>query len=109
MAGWSMKCKQCGADLGGLEKAEASICLRVRGDEETRTYFLCTACDVYTVWVWIEEFFTDKDSLFAIGPIPREKGDEIVAKIRKCPDPGLISCRCPTHQEMSSWPLASGL
>ena len=101
MAGWSMKCKQCGADLGGHEKAAASICLRVRGDEETRTYFLCTACDAYSVWVCIEDFFTDEYTMFPTGPIPRKKGDEIVAKIRKCPAPDILACRCPTHQEMS--------
>ena len=98
---WSMKCDKCGADLGGLEKRAASICLRVRGDEETRSYFLCTDCDVYTVWVCIEDFFTDKDTFFTVGPIPREKGDKIIEKIRKCPAPDIMSCRCPTHEELS--------
>jgi len=91
MAHWSMKCTKCGADLGGLEKKAATICLSVMGDEETRSYFLCEECDVYSVWVCIEDFFTDEDTLFASGPIPREKGDGIVEKIRKC----------PAHREMS--------
>jgi len=103
-----MKCQQCGADLGGHDKAVASICVRVRGDEETRSYFLCTACNVYSAWVWIEEFFTDKDTLYPRGPIPKEKGDAIVDKIRRCPAPDLMSCHCPTHEEMSCWPLADG-
>ena len=102
MAEWSTKCVRCGADLGGFEKEAASICLRVRGDEETRTYFLCEACDVYSVWVCIEDFFdATPDTLFASGPVPREKGDEIVEMIRKCPAPGNLSCRCPTHEELS--------
>ena len=48
-----------------------------------------------------EEFFTDEITLFSTGPISREKGDEIVEKIRKCPSPDIKSCRCPTHKEMS--------
>ncbi len=96
-----MKCKKCGADLGGYEEQAASICLRVRGDEETRSYFLCPECDVYSVLVCIEDFFTDKDTMFSTGPIPREKGDKIVEKIRKCPAPDNVLCRCPTHEEMS--------
>ncbi len=98
---WSIKCKMCGADLGSLENRAASICLRVRGDEETRSYFLCKDCDVYTVWVCIEDFFTDDEILFAMGPILREQGDKIVEQIRKCPAPDSMSCRCPTHEELS--------
>ena len=98
---WSMKCEKCGADLGGLEKRAASICLRVRGDEETRSYFLCKDCDVYSVWVCIEDFFTDEEFIITVGPIPREKGDKIIEQIRKCPSPNNMSCRCPTHEELS--------
>ena len=103
MADWSMKCKKCGADLGGFENEAASICLRVRGDGETRTYFLCTHCDAYSVWVWVEEFFTDRDTLYGSGPISRKEGDKIVEMIRKCPAPNNKSCKCPTHEEMSGW------
>ncbi|MCP4368587.1 MAG: hypothetical protein GY797_10820 [Deltaproteobacteria bacterium] len=100
---WTMKCEKCGADLGDIENNVASICLRVRGEEETRSYFLCKACDVYSVWICIEDFFTDKDTFFARGPIPREKGDEIIDKIRKCSNPGNVPCGCPTHKEMESF------
>ncbi len=101
MTRWSMKCIQCGADLGGLENKVASISLSFRGDEMERVYFLCTTCDVYTAWVCIEDFFTDKDTMFAEGPVPREKGDLIVDKIRKCPAPNIKSCRCLIHEELS--------
>ena len=101
MAHWSMKCIKCDADLGGLDEMVASICLSFRGDEMDRTYFLCVECDVYTVWVCIEDFFTDKDTFFPEGPISREKGDVIVDKIRNCPAPNIKSCRCPVHEEMS--------
>lgn len=97
---WTMKCMKCGADLGGLEKKVASICIRPMGDEETRSYFLCKECDVYSVWICIEDFFTDKDTFFSRGPIPRDKGDKIIDKIRKCPSPSNMSCRCPIHKEM---------
>jgi hypothetical protein len=95
-----MKCEKCGADLGGLEKKVASIHIRPMGDEEIRSYFLCRECDVYSVWVCIEDFFTDKDTMFARGPISREKGDKIIEKIRKCSDPDEVSCSCTIHKEM---------
>ena len=96
-----MECKKCGADLGGHEKAVATICLRVQGNEETRSYYLCHKCNVYSESVCIEEFFTDEITLFSTGPISREKGDIIVEKIRKCPAPEIKCCRCATHREMS--------
>ena len=100
---WTMKCEKCGAELGGLEKKVASICIRPRGDEETRSYFLCNECNAYSVWVCIEDFFTDKDTFFSRGPISREDGDEIINKIRKCSTPGNMSCRCPIHKEMEEF------
>jgi hypothetical protein len=99
-----MKCVKCGADLGSFEKAVASICTRPIGDEEDRSYFLCKECNVYSVWVCIEDFFTDKDTMFARGPIPREEGDRIIDKIRESPNPNNMSCRCPIHKEMESLP-----
>ena len=102
MSDWSITCVQCGADLGGFDKAAASITLRPREDEEDRTYFLCPTCNVYTVWICIEDFFTDECKLFATGPVSREEGDGIVARIRECPDPRNMSCKCPTHREMES-------
>ncbi len=96
-----MKCKKCGTDLGGLHKRVASICLLAQGDEEVRSYFLCKACNVYTVWFVIENFFTDELTRFAADPIPREKGDKIIENIRKCPDPMDKWCTCPTHEELS--------
>lgn len=97
-----MKCKKCGGDLGGLDRRVAYICLRVSGDEEDRSYFLCKVCDVYTVWIWNEPFFTDEDVMFSVGPLSREVGDEIIEKIRRCPSPHSVSCRCPTHEELSN-------
>lgn len=99
---WSMKCQECGADLGGMDKKAASICLRVMGDEETRTYFLCTSCNMYSIWVYIEEFFTDKETFFCAGPVSREEGDKAVQMIQTCPAPGMKSCKCPAHRDMES-------
>ncbi|MEN8151271.1 MAG: hypothetical protein ABFS86_15755 [Planctomycetota bacterium] len=101
MANWSMKCRKCGADLGDLREAAASICLRPREDEETRTYFFCEACGVWSVWLCIEDQWTDEDKLIAVGPVSREEGDRIVALIGECPDPGLSWCRCPVHGKLN--------
>jgi hypothetical protein len=98
-----MKCQKCGADLGGLDRKVASICLRVRGDEETRTYFLCTSCGVYSIWVHIEDFFTDNETRFSAGPVLREEGDKAVEMIRTCPNPDAVSCKCAAHREMEGW------
>lgn len=97
---WTMKCVKCGADLGGLGKKVASICIRPMGDEEIRSYFLCKECDVYSVWICIEDFFTDKDTMFSAGPIPRKKGDKIIEEIKKCSEPDIVSCQCPIHKKM---------
>jgi len=74
MPDWTMKCRECGGDLGDLPAARASICLRPREDE---------------------------DRLIAVGPVSREEGDRIVARIRECPSPDLAWCRCPVHEELN--------
>jgi len=58
---------------------------------------------MYSVWICIEDFFTDKDTMFTSGPISREKGDKIIEKIRKCSDPDNVSCNCTIHKEMNSF------
>jgi hypothetical protein len=97
-----MNCSQCGADLGGFENQTASICVRPQGCEETRVYFLCGACDVYTVWICIAALWDGDDSVFTRGPIPREKGDVTVERIRQCSTPDIVSCQCPVHREMAA-------
>jgi hypothetical protein len=101
MSGWSMRGTSCGAELGDLQDAVATICIDAMGDEEDRTWFLCETCDAYSVWVCNEAFFTDEVKMWAEGPITREKGDQIVGMIRQCPAPRLKSCRCPAHRKLS--------
>ena len=96
-----MECTKCGADLGGHEKVEATIVLSVQGSEETRSYYLCHDCDVYSVSTSFEEFMTDEVTLFPRKLISREEGDAIVEKIKKCPCPYIKSCRCATHRELA--------
>ncbi len=97
-----MNCIRCGADLGGFENEAASISVRPQGTEETRCYFLCAACDVYTLWISIAPAWEGEDTVVTRGPISREEGDGIVARIGQCPAPGLTSCRCPVHREMEA-------
>lgn len=100
-----MECIKCGADLGGFENKAASISVRPQGTEETRAYFLCAACDVYTVWICIEAAWEGEDTVVTRGPISREKGDRIVERIGQCSAPDIVSCQCPVHREMeaSGW------
>jgi hypothetical protein len=97
-----MNCIKCDADLGGFENKAASICVRPHGTEETRVYFLCEACDVYTVLISIEPAWEGETSVFTRGPIPREKGDRTVERIRQCSAPDIVSCQCPVHREMQA-------
>jgi hypothetical protein len=93
-------CTKCGADLGGFKKKAASITLRPMGMEETRSFFLCKACDVYTAHVCIEPAWEGGDTIYTRGPIARDKGDKIVARIKECGSPDNKSCQCPVHREM---------
>jgi len=95
-----MKCAKCGADLGGFEDRVVFLCIEVMGDEYVYSYWRCEACGYYTDESFRDSFTTGLHSSggdFAISP---ERGAEIVARIRQCPDPGDKRCRCPVHREM---------
>jgi hypothetical protein len=97
-----MNCEKCGGDLGGFENKAASITVRPHGVEEQRVYFLCEACDVYSVWICIAPAWEGEDTVVTRGPIPRERGDRIVERIKQCPAPDIVSCQCPVHREMEA-------
>ncbi len=95
-----VKCSQCGRELartreGGLV---AVISGAVMGDEYTDSYFFCPDCGVYTVEAYHDRFHGE-DSVSVQGPIPKERGDERVELIRRCPDPVNKNCNCEAHRE----------
>ena len=94
------QCLNCGRsfDISSEEDRIASISGSIQGDEYTESWFLCHACDLYTVEVLFEPFLGD-DEVKTRGPISREEGDAQVALIRKCPKPWNKRCRCPAHIE----------
>jgi len=94
-----VKCLQCGEEIGpgGNGESVASISGSVMGDEYTESYYLCGLCGVYTVKVCYEPFLGEEEVTMQ-GPVSREKGDEAVNLIGKCPEPWNKKCRCDAHR-----------
>ncbi len=76
----------------------ASMSGSFMGDEWTESYFFCHECEVYTLEV-VHDRFLDQETSSVQGPIAKEKGDALVALIRRCPEPWNKKCRCPAHLE----------
>ena len=66
------------------------------GDEHTDSYFLCPACDVYTVIRWWDDF-TGVETVNSSGPLAKEKGNAQVELVGKCDRPWDKHCRCESH------------
>ncbi len=90
-----LQCKQCKRPFGA-EDRKGSISGSIMGDEHTDSYFLCPACDVYTVVSWWDDF-TGVETVNSSGPLPRQDGDERVALINTCEEPWNKKCRCRAH------------
>jgi hypothetical protein len=95
-----MKCSRCGRELpGGKQGArQASICGSVMGDEYIESYYYCEQCLVYTREIYHDRFAGD-DTVSVQGPIEKSKGEDLIAVIRRCPDPMNKRCRCEAHME----------
>ena len=95
-----VKCSQCGKEFGRTREAGlvAAISGSVMGDEYTDVYFFCDDCGVYTVEAYHDRF-CGEESVSVQGPIPKERGDERVALIRKCPNTADKNCTCETHRK----------
>lgn len=59
-----------------------------------------------TLKTLVEEFtevyhdrFMGEDSIHCQSPIPKKRGDEILALIRNCPKPNNKRCTCGAHRE----------
>jgi hypothetical protein len=75
----------------------ASISGSIMGDEYTDSYFLCRACQVYTVATWHDRF-CGEETMSLSGPRCKQEGDERVALIRQCATPWDKRCRCQAHR-----------
>ncbi|MFH0872696.1 MAG: hypothetical protein V1878_09455 [bacterium] len=95
-----VRCPRCGGVLEdeGKGKVTASISGSIMGDEYTESYFLCEACQTYTVQIWRERF-CGEDSVRVDGPLPKAEGDAKVELINRCPEPWNKRCRCDAHRE----------
>ncbi len=89
------KCSNCGRILAAQNRM-ASISGSIMGDEHTDSYFLCPACDLYTVIRWWDNF-TGVESASSSGPLSREQGDARINLIAKCDRSWDKHCRCESH------------
>lgn len=89
----------CSGCARPLTRRAGGISLFALGDEVIETWYLCPSCDQWTVDVWLDRFMGEGEARVR-GPLPRAHGDERVARIRACPDPGNKWCECEVH---GSW------
>ena len=95
-----MECGQCKAKWDGYKNMVASITLERIGDEHTYYYWFCPECEAYTV-VWNVDQFLGSEETMKPMVLDRKKGDEIVALIKKCPNPDSKRCRCEGHDKLA--------
>lgn len=91
-----MDCKQCNRPFQNEDRV-ISISGSIMGDEHTDVYYLCPACNLYTVAEWWDDF-TGEETVNVTGPLSKEQGDERVALARKCAQPWDKKCRCEAHR-----------
>lgn len=91
-----MECISCHKGLTDAERA-ASVSGSIMGDEYTDVYYLCGACQAYTVATWHDRF-CGEESVSLSGPRSKQEGDEIVSQIRQCARPWDKRCRCAVHR-----------
>ena len=75
----------------------AFISVLVMGDEYIHSFFLCEACNQYTVELYHDHFMGD-DSV-STHRKSREEGDRLVKLIETCSTPEEKFCKCPAHKE----------
>lgn len=90
------QCLQCGKELEKAERA-AVISGSVMGDEYTKCWYLCGACQVYTVENWREPLDAE-ETVWLSGPISKADGDARVKLIEGCERPWDKRCRCASHR-----------
>ncbi len=95
-----MRCAKCGLELDDRKPGArvASISGGIMGDEYIDTWYLCPACDHYTVDDY-HDAFLGESVIRVRGPFSRAEGDAWVALIRGCERPWDKKCRCPAHRE----------
>jgi hypothetical protein len=89
-----MTCSNCHSELP--RESVAAISGSVSGDEICDAFYLCPACDSYTIVTWWDNF-TGEESTGTRGPVTREEGDRSVALIKQCATPWDKTCRCGAH------------
>jgi predicted RNA-binding Zn-ribbon protein involved in translation (DUF1610 family) len=92
-------CSRCAAaeSPGGFARV-CSIAGSIMGDEHVDTLYSCPACGCYTIERYVDRFGGTETAALD-GPVTRERGDALVALIKRCETPYDKNCRCPAHLE----------
>jgi hypothetical protein len=95
-----MKCTSCGRELDqdAADARVASISGSIMGDAYMDTWYLCPACDCYTIDSCHDRFLAEDETKMQ-GPLSRSEGDRWIAIIRRCDRPWDKKCRCAAHRE----------
>jgi hypothetical protein len=95
-----MKCTQCGRVFAAdaAEGRVASISGSLMGDEYIDTWYLCPACDCYTIDAYHDRFLAEGEAMVE-GPLSRSEEDPWIAVTLRCETPWDKRCRCDAHQE----------
>lgn len=91
-----VRCARCGNELG-TDAHVASITVSHTSDTYTDSYYFCTPCGEYTIAI-CHDRFCDEEEYSVRGPVTKSIGDESIALIKRCPDPGNKHCHCETHE-----------
>ncbi len=91
-----MECTHCKRVFAEDDRV-VSIAGSIMGDEHCDVYFLCPACNLYSVAEWWDNF-TGVETCKVSGPLSKEEGDKRVKLIRMCAEPWDKTCRCDAHR-----------
>jgi len=92
----TMECISCHRPFANEDRV-ASISGSIMGDEYTDSYYLCHACETYTVVTWHDRF-CGEETMSLSGPRSKPDGEKMVALIRTCTRPWDKKCRCQAHR-----------
>ena len=95
----TLRCADCGADLGDHKARVAFICLDVMGDEYIESYWQCEGCGGYMTEIYHDRFLGEDE--VRSGALDAGRALEMIELIKQCPDPSNKRCKCPAHQKLN--------
>jgi len=93
-------CSNCGKELDDKDGKNiiASISGSLMGDETIEFYFLCPACDRYTLKI-VHDRFCGETTSRTEGSYIRAEIEDRIALINQCNESWNKKCRCDAHKK----------